>query len=200
MCRIIHTDLKPENVLLSLRPEELEEINRKGCLKDPKHKPSHVLDGTTNFADLALGTSFMQKYGKKAKQAPSKASETESVRASQHGEGELTYADILPEYDSMSKNQKKKARKKFKIALRDANDKLAKEKRNSLNVETAAESVKEDSKPLKSGDKLTAKLLEEDEEKKPKIKRGPKVDESIGIKICDLGNGCWTHHHFSSEI
>lgn len=58
MCNIIHTDLKPENALLSLRPEELAEIAVNGCLKDPKHKPSHVLSGRTKFSDLALGTSF----------------------------------------------------------------------------------------------------------------------------------------------
>lgn len=31
-------------------------------------------------------------------------------------------------------------------------------------------------------------------------KRGPKLDESLRLKICDLGNGCWTYHHFSTEI
>lgn len=31
-------------------------------------------------------------------------------------------------------------------------------------------------------------------------KRGPKLEDKFRLKICDLGNGCWTHHHFSSEI
>ena len=31
-------------------------------------------------------------------------------------------------------------------------------------------------------------------------KRGPKLDENLKLKICDLGNGCWTYHHFSTEI
>lgn len=31
-------------------------------------------------------------------------------------------------------------------------------------------------------------------------KRGKKLDESLRLKICDLGNGCWTYHHFSTEI
>jgi hypothetical protein len=30
--------------------------------------------------------------------------------------------------------------------------------------------------------------------------RGKKLDESLKLKICDLGNGCWTYHHFSTEI
>ena len=31
-------------------------------------------------------------------------------------------------------------------------------------------------------------------------KRGKKLDENMRLKICDLGNGCWTYHHFSTEI
>lgn len=30
--------------------------------------------------------------------------------------------------------------------------------------------------------------------------RGPLIGEDISLKICDLGNGCWTHHHFTSKI
>jgi len=31
-------------------------------------------------------------------------------------------------------------------------------------------------------------------------KRGPLATEDIKLKICDLGNGCWTHHHFTQKI
>jgi hypothetical protein len=30
--------------------------------------------------------------------------------------------------------------------------------------------------------------------------RGPLIGEDISLKICDLGNGCWTHHHFTTKI
>lgn len=30
--------------------------------------------------------------------------------------------------------------------------------------------------------------------------RGPLIDETINCKICDLGNGCWTHYHFVPKI
>ena len=29
---------------------------------------------------------------------------------------------------------------------------------------------------------------------------GPMIDETINAKICDLGNGCWTHYHFVPKI
>lgn len=30
--------------------------------------------------------------------------------------------------------------------------------------------------------------------------KGPLIDETINCKICDLGNGCWTHFHFVPKI
>lgn len=30
--------------------------------------------------------------------------------------------------------------------------------------------------------------------------KGPKLDENFKLKIVDLGNACWTHHHFSTKI
>lgn len=31
-------------------------------------------------------------------------------------------------------------------------------------------------------------------------KRGPGLDENVKVKIVDMGNACWFHHHFSTEI
>ena len=31
-------------------------------------------------------------------------------------------------------------------------------------------------------------------------KRGPGIDENVKVKLVDLGNACWTHHHFSTKI
>jgi serine/threonine protein kinase len=33
-----------------------------------------------------------------------------------------------------------------------------------------------------------------------KTKRGPKLNEDAVLTIVDMGNGCWTHHHYTSEI
>ena len=32
------------------------------------------------------------------------------------------------------------------------------------------------------------------------MKRGPRIGEDVQVKICDMGNGCWTYHHFTPEI
>lgn len=117
MCNIIHTDLKPENAILALRQHEVEEIARNGCLKDPKHKPSHVLSGRTKFADLALGTTYKKKYGGKKEEKKAQAP------ADLGKEPEpLTYAELVPGYADMNKSQKNRARKKWRDRLQAAND------------------------------------------------------------------------------
>jgi len=30
--------------------------------------------------------------------------------------------------------------------------------------------------------------------------RGPLVGQDMQLKICDLGNGCWTHYKFTNRI
>ena len=102
---------------------------------------------------------------------------------------ELTYADIIEGYAELSGNQKKKIRKKNKLQLREAQDKATAvwEAKQKKVVEPEIEDVTSPDHPL-STDSEAAR------------KRGPQVDEGIRLKICDLGNGCWTHHHFSSEI
>jgi len=40
----------------------------------------------------------------------------------------------------------------------------------------------------------------EEDEEKSKMKRGPGLRDDVQVKICDMGNGCWTYKHFTPEI
>ena len=52
-----------------------------------------------------------------------------------------------------------------------------------------------------SGDKDSADMgNQEDGTKEEQLKRGPKIGDDVQVKICDMGNGCWTYHHFTPEI
>lgn len=49
--------------------------------------------------------------------------------------------------------------------------------------------------------KLNTNLLNLEGQMDAKVtKRGPKIDEDVNLAIVDMGNGCWTHHHFTSQI
>ena len=44
------------------------------------------------------------------------------------------------------------------------------------------------------------KSQEAQDQKEEESKRGPKIGNDVQVKICDMGNGCWTYHHFTPEI
>ena len=49
--------------------------------------------------------------------------------------------------------------------------------------------------------KLNTNALKPEHDQGQKVtKRGPKIDEDVNLAIVDMGNGCWTHHHFTSQI
>jgi hypothetical protein len=43
-------------------------------------------------------------------------------------------------------------------------------------------------------------VVEANGEDKANMKRGPRLREDVQVKICDMGNGCWTYKHFTPEI
>lgn len=48
---------------------------------------------------------------------------------------------------------------------------------------------------------LNTHLIQDQQKSNDKLtKRGPKIDEDVNLAIVDMGNGCWTHHHFTSQI
>ena len=51
--------------------------------------------------------------------------------------------------------------------------------------------------PLKNGE---AAESQNDKNGVETSKRGPRINEDVQVKICDMGNGCWTYHHFTPEI
>jgi len=54
--------------------------------------------------------------------------------------------------------------------------------------------------PVKIEQKASDLEKENEEEVGQDGLRGPKLDENFRIKIVDLGNACWTHHHFTPKI
>ena len=49
--------------------------------------------------------------------------------------------------------------------------------------------------------KLNTNMIYQEAVEDPKVtRRGPKISDDVDIAIVDMGNGCWTHHHFTSQI
>jgi serine/threonine protein kinase len=121
------------------------------------------------------------------------------------------------ERKQLSKKEKKKARKKKYLQRKKAQQKLLieEEKQPNSGLSTQASLTNKKKRKRKANNKKAEKAaLEEsnqvmnemileteaDEIIKPDIRRVDPVDETIKVKIADLGNACWVHNHFSTEI
>lgn len=112
---IIHTDLKPENVLVCLTKAEIEQIATENRLKNSKKDKNHLIRDR-NVAEFALGNAFKNlKTGERTKPSEKEKDnkgEKDTKNVNKNWEYvPLTYADIIPDYNSFNKNQKKKLRK-----------------------------------------------------------------------------------------
>lgn len=141
----------------------------------------------------------------------------------------LTYAELIPEYKDANKNKKKKLRQKHQAELDEINQKRFEEwkiqqvtgkidfhkpaeEAKADNLETEdnevevmkqdeakeQEAAKEDA--VENAEDKEPEKAEADKDKSKASASKAKVDENVRIKVCDLGNGCWRHHHFSSAI
>ena len=65
ICKIIHTDLKPENTIVALGNERLEEIVKTGTVKEQKTKSNLIVDNDsrrfydTTFSKMSTQTSLL---------------------------------------------------------------------------------------------------------------------------------------------
>lgn len=189
ICGIIHTDLKPENVLVQLSQLQIAQILLHGKL-NPK-EAVHVLPTPLTPLPAQMPQSSLteeekreaeRKELKKAKRKKYKQRKKEEAKVLK----EATATEAISTQASASEVIKKKKHKKKKAKKEKKNAEtatLAELPGPSVIEEEAAEPV-QPAKPTS--------LSLDDQCSKP--------DENIKIKIADLGNACWFHNHFSTEI
>ncbi|CAD8101565.1 unnamed protein product [Paramecium sonneborni] len=158
ICGVIHTDLKPENVLLCLSDEEIKDIVENGQL-------------TSNqlFSDRIHIYREMLGIEKKSVQESIIKKEDEEL-------SESTATNL-------SKTQKRKL--------------LRKKKQQKQNEESRKESQEIQVDQIEMP-KSIKELFQQ--QKKISFTQQKKLPDNFRLKIADLGNACWIHHHFSTLI
>lgn len=190
VCRIIHTDLKPENVVLCLTQHELTDIITHGqfgtnkstyrygagpLVLQPKAESGHMADNDTSAENADVKASELTEEKRKERKKQKKREKKKRL-----------------------KKKKQTAKNKQQPAIEEIKPKRVPTKRGSnpelfnclSNTRAAWESENTD-KALNGEVKSFA-----DRGKK----RGPRLDKLVKVKIVDLGNGCWTYHHFTPQI
>ena len=258
MCHIIHTDLKPENVLVCLTKDELREIQTNGHLniqKTDKKKKNKINNNNNNLNDSSIiseekntmtGKQLrkrrqkfrkkqikkMEKMGMSPQEIDKKMKEimkqkNESIMEKDEENIDVNNFDIdelieRPRVSSVPKininNQKGEDNYQdddyddnfadnniplYNINLMEYGTNLQrylKEKNRILHDEDYRRNMIEKNNILTSeiSDQEKSKLMKKLGEKMSR--RGPEIDPSIEVKICDIGNACWFNHHFSTII
>lgn len=236
MCGIIHTDLKPENVLVCLKDEELNEISETGYLDVSKKKKQKHPPKPDN---QEMSKEVLKKKKKNAKKKIQKLKKKKAKKLEKMGMDE---DEIKKALENLHLNKK--------VEFADQNGEEEKDEEEMIDVDELVERPKIQSTPkytydieydekvidfdiaeyskrlqlyIRERNKILhdseyrkelarkKKLLDQTSDEKEKVdilksahdrgkKRGPGIDENVRVKIVDLGNACWFHHHFSTEI
>ena len=258
MCHIIHTDLKPENVLVCLTKDELREIQTNGHLniqKTDKKKKNKINNNNNNLNDSSIiseekntmtGKQLrkkrqkfrkkqikkMEKMGMSPQEIDKKMKEimkqkNESIMEKDEENIDVNNFDIdelieRPRVSSVPKININYQKGEDNYQDDDYDDNFAdnniplyninlmeygtnlqrylKEKNRILHDEDYRRNMIEKNNILTSeiSDQEKSKLMKKLGEKMSR--RGPEIDPSIEVKICDIGNACWFNHHFSTII
>ena len=258
ICHIIHTDLKPENVLVCLTKDELREIQTNGHLniqKTDKKKKKKINSNNNNLNDSNIiseeknvlsGKQLrkkrqkfrkkqikkMEKMGMSPQEIDKKMKEimkqkNESIMEKDEENIDVNNFDIdelieRPRVSSVPKININTQKEEDNYQDDDYDDNFAdnnipfyninlmeygtnlqrylKEKNRILHDEDYRRNMIEKNNILTSevSDQEKSKLMKKLSEKMSR--RGPEIDPSIEVKICDIGNACWFNHHFSTII
>ena len=257
MCKIIHTDFKPENVVICLKDSEVAEIAKTGQLTTtkmfqqsesikklnmkiagtlitPKAKPQkkQQLQSQNSLFASEIDTEGMtakqkknlrKKLYRKRKKLESQNNSKLDMSSNQSMESEerksstcdaddedeeeetATEPNLEINMDDVAIGGPKVAAKSSKPETTEAKKKTAKKKAVTESLERLEpELVNAKLNGELSGDNKDSSAAEaanqEDSSGKQELKRGPKIGDDVQVKICDMGNGCWTYHHFTPEI
>ncbi|KAJ3352806.1 serine/threonine protein kinase, CMGC group [Entophlyctis luteolus] len=204
-CGIIHTDLKPENVLICV--DVYDTMRRMGLAVPEKIVPQKkeaksVMQKDEEIASISnslnsLDITFTSKF------TPTSLSTAASPGSSASG---TTVPDNLS-FPSATPNTFHPKRKETFQSLKSSSASTVSVS-SLLTATQANESAikKSDLKGLEnpersSADALKSTVAEEMRKRKEERRESKKKSyEKILVKIADLGNACWVHHHFTNDI
>jgi serine/threonine-protein kinase SRPK3 len=238
ICHIIHTDLKPENVLLTLTQEQINQIVESGEIKRDPRLEDKIAQLQSIFKILPMRTIIEECKGTWGEESPRMASS--SAKKSNHSPPKVTptnsnfiedtigslsttvdgvfdlkekFEEIVETHgETLNQRDKKNLKKKLKRKLKKnkkaqgegEQEESDDEKENHVNAPAPTSSVAQTKKenikteaPKKEAPKPKGllEIIPDPFENDP----DPYVRE-FKLKIADLGNACWTHHHFQPEI
>ena len=182
-CGIIHTDLKPENVLIEIG--DVEQIVKTFVGDEKEATKADNRNGRRRRRTLITGSQPLP--------SPLNASFTSLDKLGMsHGHSSLnqmvTESPASRSAEGLSMIEQLKMRSKENKSDDDEKQKTREKTTDPLEKDLAGVSL--DNKKETDGEKVL-KAAENDDDS---------IGEIISVKIADLGNACWVSHHFTNDI
>ena len=205
ICGIIHTDLKPENVMFALDHLELEDFVKD--LQNYKKKPISMK--FTKFLKNKLGQTSNKNKKKYLKKKNKKKNKFQIIPEKDNIENSKT-TEIIENMQNVEIGENKQLDKN------EITEKVNNEQEHDIQPKTEEKidkienKIEENTHNHKGNHQTQEKNLNETEKsQKPdydeKILRWKDhvfipLDEKIRIKLVDFGNSCWVNKHFTEHI
>ncbi|CAD8102785.1 unnamed protein product [Paramecium primaurelia] len=180
-CGVIHTDLKPENVLLQLSQEEIKDIIENGQLTSNQIFKER-LEFYHQLFDIKIEETVKIEDNLQLIKTES-IKTTERINSDQQQQQQLTKNQLR----NLQRRQKKKQQKLQK----------QQDIKENQQISENTEEIIYQHQNQQENHKVTNNNLFQIN-KKSLFKQIQKNDFSV--KVADLGNACWTHHQFSTLI
>jgi serine/threonine-protein kinase SRPK3 len=183
-CGIIHTDLKPENVLIEIG--DVEQIVKAFVKEEDKASKDSNPNGRRRRRTLITGSQPLP--------SPLNASfsNIDKVGSSPHGHSSLNQivndSSSAKSSEGLSMIEQLRMKSQEKKAP-DEEQKTREKTTDPLEKDLAGVSL--DSKSNKEAEKVLKEAMNDDVSP---------IGEIISVKIADLGNACWVGHHFTNDI
>ncbi|KAG0354583.1 kinase-like domain-containing protein [Gamsiella multidivaricata] len=174
-CGIIHTDLKPENVLVCV--EDVEQVVR-GLIGDMDYSDPAALAKASRAGKTKIVESKPLTHG---------------AGSSLRGGANATSAASTP-HNTLTKSQKKRLRQKLSKHAQPV------EETDDTSADTDTPMMTANLERTMSDIKLDTKAESGSASKDQSSEGYPETPRTISVKIADLGNACWEDHHFTNDI
>jgi len=225
VCTLIHTDIKPENVLLQLTNREKKDVSERAknieSMLQSKMQSKH--DKIKDMIEKGKLEDSKCNNEENEKNDEQEETESELNTSKMTNKDSLSKKDKKKIYNKQRKRNKKNNKKNNKIKNKNKNEspkKLDELQNCAINIENKEKSKNIlNKKPIikdidiskvkelnESNDKIIESVRDNNKHTNRLAKLGPIdqrqfiLDTNLRITIADLGNACWIDNHFSPEI
>ncbi|RMZ75173.1 hypothetical protein DV738_g5623, partial [Chaetothyriales sp. CBS 135597] len=183
-CGIIHTDLKPENVLIEIG--DVEQIVKAFVKEDKDSAKGSNPNGRRRRRTLITGSQPLP--------SPLNASFTNLDKtATLHGPSSLN--QIVNDTTANSNHEGLSMIEQLKLRAKENQEKEEEEHQKAR--EKTTDPLEKDLAGVSLDSKKNSEL---DKASKASKASDVPIGEIISVKIADLGNACWVGHHFTNDI